>query len=94
MTLDVVAARSVVLDNGDWDAGLAALADPAADGIPVWVVRGEPAAGGLTLDSAAAAYAERYGEDHVDHHPGRPAQPAAHAPRRDGARRFVRALDG
>lgn len=93
MTLDVVAARSVVLDNGDWDAGLTALADPAADGIPVWVVRGEPAAGGLTLDWAAAAYAERYGEDHVITIPGAP-----HSPQRTHldatVAAFVRALDG
>jgi pimeloyl-ACP methyl ester carboxylesterase len=65
MEVDVEAARAVVLDNGDWDAGLAALGDPAASGIPVWVVRGEPATGGLTLDGAASAFAARYGADHV-----------------------------
>jgi len=70
--VDVDAARSIVLDNGDWDAGLAALADPAADGIPVWVVRGDPAAGSLTLDAAAAEYARRYGDDHVITIPGGP----------------------
>jgi pimeloyl-ACP methyl ester carboxylesterase len=72
MEVDVVAARSVVLDNGDWDAGLGALADPAAAGIPVWLVRGEPASGGLTLDWAAEAYAQRYGPDHVITIPGAP----------------------
>ena len=45
--LDVDAARAVLLDNGDWDGGLADLSDPAADGIPIWLVRGDPAAGGL-----------------------------------------------
>jgi len=75
MEVDVAAARSVVLDNGDWDAGLAALADPAATGIPVWVVRGEPAAGGLMLDWAAEAYAGRYGAEHVITIPGGPHSP-------------------
>ncbi len=48
--VEEVAARSVVLDNGDWDAGLADLQDPATAGIPVWVVRGDPAAGSLLPD--------------------------------------------
>ena len=84
MEVDVVAARSVVLDNGDWDAGLAALADPAAAGIPVWIVRGEPASGGLTLDRAAEAYAAALRRRPRHHDPGRPAQPTAHASRGDG----------
>ena len=75
MEVDVEAARSVVLDNGDWDAGLAALADPAAAGIPVWVVRGAPASGGLTLDWAAEMFAERYGTDHVITIAGGPHSP-------------------
>jgi pimeloyl-ACP methyl ester carboxylesterase len=93
MEVDVVAARSVVLDNGDWDAGLAALADPAAAGIPVWVVRGEPASGGLTLDWAAEAYARRYGPDHVITIAGAP-----HGTQRthleETVAAFERALDG
>jgi pimeloyl-ACP methyl ester carboxylesterase len=48
--VDEVAARSVVLDNGDWDGGLAELQDPAAAGIAVWVVRGDPTAGGYLPD--------------------------------------------
>ena len=40
--LNEAAARSILLENGDWDAGLADLADPAAADIPVWVIRGEP----------------------------------------------------
>jgi len=63
--LDEAAARSVVLDNGDWDGGLADLADPAAAGIPVWVVRGDPATGGLLLDAAIPAFNARVGEDHI-----------------------------
>jgi pimeloyl-ACP methyl ester carboxylesterase len=49
--VDEMAARSVVLDNGDWDGGLADLQDPAAVGIPVWIVRGDPAAGSYLPDS-------------------------------------------
>ncbi len=75
MSLEVAAARSVVVDNGDWDAGLAALADPSAAGIPVWLVRGEPAAGGLTMDTAAAEFGRRYGDDHVITIPGAPHSP-------------------
>ena len=45
-----MAARAVVLDNGDWDAGLGDLQDPAAGGIPVWIVRGDPATGSYLPD--------------------------------------------
>ena len=75
MGLEVAAARSVVVDNGDWDSGLAALADAAAAGIPVWLVRGEPASGGLTMDAAAAEFRRRYGENHVITIPGAPHSP-------------------
>lgn len=75
--LDEAAARSVLLDNGDWDGGLADLADPAATGIPVWIVRGDPAAGGLVPDAAVAALAARVGADHVVTIAG-----AAHSPQR------------
>ena len=73
--VDVAAARAVVLDNGDWDSGLAALADPAAAGISVWLVRGEPASGGLTMDTAADEFRRRYGDDHVITIPGAPHSP-------------------
>jgi pimeloyl-ACP methyl ester carboxylesterase len=48
--VDEMAARSVVLDNGDWDGGLSSLQDPAAAGTPVWIVRGDPAAGSYLPD--------------------------------------------
>ncbi len=63
--LDEAAARSVVLDNGDWDGGLADLADPAAAGIPVWIIRGEPAAGGYLGDEHVPAFAALVGADHI-----------------------------
>jgi len=72
--VDEEAARAVLLDNGDWDGGLADLEDPAADGIPIWIVRGEPTAGGLTPDgllagllpdAALPGFAARIGADHI-----------------------------
>lgn len=63
--LDEAAARAVLLDNGDWDGGLADLGDPAAAGIPIWIVRGDPAAGGLLPDAAVPALAARIGASHI-----------------------------
>jgi pimeloyl-ACP methyl ester carboxylesterase len=62
---DVEAVRAVLTRNGDWDGGLAALADPAAATATVRVIRGEPASGGLIPDQAAAALARRLGEGNV-----------------------------
>lgn len=75
--VDVEAARAVVLGNGDWDGGLADLSDPGADGIPTWLVRGDPTAGGVVPDAALPAYAARVGADHIVTLPG-----AAHSPQR------------
>ena len=55
--IDNAAVRAIYLENGDWDAGLAALSDPAATGIPTWIIRGDPAQGGLIAD------------EHVGHQP-------------------------
>ena len=73
--LDEDAARSVLLDNGDWDGGLGDLADPAAAGIPVWLVRGDPAAGGYLPDAVIPAYAARIGSDHILTIAGAPHSP-------------------
>ena len=73
--LDAAAARSVLLDNGDWDAGLADLADPAAMGIPVWIVRADPAAGGYIPDSALPGIVDRVGVDRVMTIHGAPHSP-------------------
>ena len=85
--LDIDAARSVVLDNGDWDGGLADLADPAAAGIPIWVVRGEEAAGSLLPDAMIPALAARVGADHILTLAGAP-----HAPQRTHAEATTLAL--
>jgi pimeloyl-ACP methyl ester carboxylesterase len=62
---DESAVRAVLTENGDWDGGLADLADPAAAGVAFRLVRGEPAFGSLVPDPAAAAFAERLGLAHV-----------------------------
>ncbi|HYH91817.1 MAG TPA: alpha/beta fold hydrolase [Candidatus Saccharimonadales bacterium] len=90
--LDEAAARSVVLDNGDWDAGLAALQDPAAAGLPVWVIRGEPAAGGYLPDAAAARLGAVIGADHVMTIAGGPHSPQRTHPVETTAA-FLRALE-
>jgi pimeloyl-ACP methyl ester carboxylesterase len=90
--LDEAAARSVLLDNGDWDGGLADLADPAAAGIPVWIVRGETATGGYLPEEALPAFEERVGADHVITIAGGPHSPQRTHPVETTAA-LVRALD-
>ncbi len=59
------AAIAILLGNGDWDAGLAALGDPAAAGVPTWILRGEDATGSLTPTAWLPRLAERVGETHI-----------------------------
>ncbi len=75
--LDETAARAVLLENGDWDGGLAELRDPAADGIETWVIRGEPATGSYVGDEAVAAFEAVIGAGHVITIPG-----GSHSPQR------------
>ena len=62
---DPEAVLAALLENGDWDGGLASLADPAAAGIPTWVIRGAPDAGGLVPDATLPAFRARVGRGHV-----------------------------
>ena len=62
---DEAAARSVVLENGEWDSGVAALDNPAARGVSVWYVKGEAAAGSLIPDAWLPELAARVGWDHI-----------------------------
>ena len=73
--LDEAAARSVFLDNGDWDGGLADLADAASAGIPIWLLRGDPATGGYIPDAWLPAFKAQIGADHVVTIPGAPHSP-------------------
>jgi pimeloyl-ACP methyl ester carboxylesterase len=63
--VDLKAARDILLENGDWDGGLGDISDPAAAGLDIWLVRGDPAAGALVTDPVAAAFAARIGAGHV-----------------------------
>ena len=74
---DEPAVRAILTLNGDWDGGLAALSDPAAADVPIWLVRGDPAAGGLIPDEQAVRIAERIGPERVVTIAG-----GAHAPMR------------
>ena len=85
--LDVEAARAVLLDNGDWDGGLADISDAAADGVPTWLIRGDPTAGGLLPDAVLPAFEARIGADHVITLTGAP-----HAPQRTHPAETIEAL--
>ncbi|MBA3877779.1 MAG: hypothetical protein C0498_12810 [Anaerolinea sp.] len=63
--LDRAAVLSILLENGDWDGGLAALADRAARDIPAWLIRGEFRTGGMIPEAAVPALADRIGVEHV-----------------------------
>lgn len=75
--LDIEAARAVLLDNGDWDGGLADLIDAVAAGVPAWVIRSDPAAGGYLPDDRLAAFEAILGPGRVTTLTGAP-----HAPQR------------
>ena len=62
---DPAAVLAVLLENGDWDGGLAALAAPAAANVPVWLIRGESGSGGMIPDVVLPDFAARIGADHV-----------------------------
>lgn len=68
------AARTIYLGNA-WDAGLSALSDPAAEDVPAWIIRGEPAHGGLIPDEKFSALTDRVGSDHVVTISGGPHSP-------------------
>jgi len=72
--VDEAAARAILTGN-EWDAGLGALAHPAAAGVPIRVVRGEPGQGGLLPDAWLPAVTRRVGEGHLLTIAGAPHSP-------------------
>jgi len=78
LAMDPAAVRSILVDNGDWDGGLADLTDPAAAGIPLAIVRGEPAHGSLTPDAYLDELRRRLGSVRIATIAG-----AGHSPLRD-----------
>jgi len=87
--IDDAAVRAIYLENGDWDAGLAALSDPAARDVPIWIIRGDPAQGGLIADECVPALAERVGHHHFVTIPG-----ASHSPQRTHPEATILAIVG
>jgi pimeloyl-ACP methyl ester carboxylesterase len=72
---DEAAVRAVLLDNGDWDGGLAGLETPEARTVDAWVIRGDPAEGGLLPDDALPAFRARLGPERVLTVSGAPHSP-------------------
>jgi pimeloyl-ACP methyl ester carboxylesterase len=65
----------VLLKNGDWDGGMAALRDPAAAGTATWLIRGEWDTGGFIPDSRVARIQAQLGAERVITIAGAPHSP-------------------
>lgn len=72
---DPEAVRSVLLGNGDWDAGVSALGHPAARRVPAWYIRGDWSTGGLIPDARLPECVGRVGRDRVITIPEAPHSP-------------------
>ena len=72
---DADAVLAVLLQNGDMDAGLAALARPEAAGIPAWLIAGEWASGCFIPDPAIPVIRRQLGADRVTVIRGAPHSP-------------------
>jgi pimeloyl-ACP methyl ester carboxylesterase len=72
---DESAVRSVLLDNGTWDGGIADLTAARERLGTTWMIRGEPAAGSLTPDAVVPVFAALIGDDRVVTLPGAPHSP-------------------
>lgn len=62
---DAEAVRSILVANGDWDAGLSNLPIATAAGVAVWIIRGEERSGGMIPDAFVARLEEVVGRGHV-----------------------------
>jgi pimeloyl-ACP methyl ester carboxylesterase len=72
---DAESVLAVLLQNGPWDAGLAGLREPAASGIPAWVIRGEWVSGGFIPETEVPAIEAQIGAGHVITIAGGPHSP-------------------
>jgi pimeloyl-ACP methyl ester carboxylesterase len=84
---DADAVLAVLLQNGDWDSGLGALARPGAEGMPAWLIAGEFASGGLIPDPAIPVIRRQLGADRVIVIRGAP-----HSPQRTHPQETVAAI--
>lgn len=85
--LDIEAARAVLLDNGDWDGGLADATVAVELGVPTWLIRADPAAGGYLADDRLPAFEAILGPGRIVTLHGAP-----HAPQRTHAAETTSAL--
>lgn len=69
------AVLAVLLENGAWDGGMAALRRPEAAGIAAWLIRGEWASGGLIPDGKVPSMVRQLGGEHVITIEGAPHSP-------------------
>jgi pimeloyl-ACP methyl ester carboxylesterase len=69
------AVRAVLLENGDWDAGMAGAREAQAEGVPVWIIRGEWETGCLIPDTLVPKLQATLGRDHVITIRGAPHSP-------------------
>jgi pimeloyl-ACP methyl ester carboxylesterase len=72
---DPALVLDVLLKNGDWDGGMAALRDARAAGIDVWLIRGELDAGGFIPDLKVPEIERQLGANHVITIAGGPHSP-------------------
>lgn len=75
--VEVEAARAILLENHHWDGGLVDLPDAVAAGVPTWIIRADPAAGGYLPDDRLPAFEALLGADRIVTMRGAP-----HAPQR------------
>jgi pimeloyl-ACP methyl ester carboxylesterase len=90
---DEPAVRAILTQNGDWDGGLAALADPAAADVKIRLIRGDPEFGGYVHDAATPAFEARLGAGNVVTITGAPHSPQRTHPI-ETTRALLRALTG
>jgi len=75
--VDAEAARAILLENHEWDGGLADLVEAVAAGVPTWLIRADPAAGGHLPDDRLPAFEALLGAGRIVTMRGAP-----HAPQR------------
>jgi len=72
---DQAAVLDVLLRNGDYDAGMAALRDKRAAGVDTWLIRGEEAAGGCIPEDLVPEIERQLGAGRVITISGAPHSP-------------------
>jgi pimeloyl-ACP methyl ester carboxylesterase len=83
----------VLLGNGDWDGGMAALRDPETRGVDVWLIRGDWSAGAFIPDFKVPEIETQLGADHVVTIAGGPHSPQRTHPEAT-VLAILRALEG